>query len=139
MAFGNFDNNNNRPLMSEINTTPLVDVMLVLLIIFIVTAPLLTNNINIDLPSAKTNVTPEKNNIINVAIDDKGNIFFNSKLINQDQLPQLLAQAKEGKQGETEMHLRADKNTRYQQITEVMAQAQKAGISKLGFVNKVER
>ncbi len=137
MSFGGFEKNNNTA-MSEINTTPLVDVMLVLLIIFIVTAPLITNTVNVNLPSAKTAPTEQKPNVVNISIDEKGRLFWNNKQIDEADLPALLAKAKESK-NETELHLQADRDTRYQKITEVMSEAQKAGINKLGFVSKVEK
>src|SRR5690606_7179113 len=74
MSFGGFDQQTHMP-MSEINTTPLVDVMLVLLIIFIVTAPLLTHSIQIDLPKTGSTVTPEKPDIITLSLNREGALF----------------------------------------------------------------
>lgn len=137
MTFGNFNQNNNAP-MSEINTTPLVDVMLVLLIIFMVTAPLITNTVNINLPNSKTAASPEKPNVINLSIDAQGNLSFNKKTISDADLPQLL-QNEVTKNKDTELRLQADRDTRYQKITDIMTEANKAGISKLGFVSKAEK
>lgn len=124
--------------MSEINTTPLVDVMLVLLIIFMVTAPLITNTVNINLPNSKTAASPEKPNVINLSIDAQGNLSFNKKTISDADLPQLL-QNEVTKNKDTELRLQADRDTRYQKITDIMTEANKAGISKLGFVSKAEK
>ncbi len=123
--------------MSEINTTPLVDVMLVLLIIFIITTPLITNSININLPSNKSTASIEKPNVINLGLDADGNLFWNGKTINQKDLPQLLAGATKNKT-DTELHLQADRDTHYQKITEIMTEAGKAGITKMGFVSRVD-
>ena len=136
MSFGGFYKNNNAAPMSEINTTPLVDVMLVLLIIFMVTAPLITNTVNVNLPNSATAATPEKPNVINISIDAFGKIFWNGKEIQQENLPQLL-QNEVAKKKDTELRLQADRDTKYQKITDIMTEANKAGISKLGFVSKV--
>lgn len=138
MSIGSFDKNDDNEAMSEINTTPLVDVMLVLLIIFIVTAPLITNTVNVNLPSTKSAATVEKPSVINISLNEKGQLFLNNKSINQNDLPRLLEEAKKNK-SEIEIHLQADRATRYEKITEIMTQAQKAGISKLGFVSKIEK
>jgi biopolymer transport protein ExbD len=135
MSFGGFSKQNNAP-MSEMNTTPLVDVMLVLLIIFIITAPLITNSVNINLPSSKSSATPEKPNVVNVGIDEKERLFWNGKEISEDQLALMLEDAVKNNSN-TEMRLQADRNTRYEKITDVMTKADKAGISKMGFATRV--
>ncbi len=123
------------PPMSEINTTPLVDVMLVLLVIFIITAPLLTHAVKIDLPKASSQLLEEKPQIIGISIDQAGQIFWNDARIEKSLvLPHLIEAAQQKNQ--PEIHLRADKNTRYQVLAEVMAQAQNAGISKLAFISE---
>ena len=122
--------------MSEINTTPLVDVMLVLLIIFIVTAPLITSNVNINLPTSKSSASQDKPNIINIGLDDKGRLFWNNKEIKEQDLSRLLSEAAQDKPN-TEIRLQADRNTRYEQITKIMTEAQSAKINKLGFSTKV--
>ncbi len=134
MSFGGFSKQNSAP-MSEMNTTPLVDVMLVLLIIFIITAPLITNSVNINLPSSKSSATPQKPNVVNVAIDEKERLFWNGKEINEDQLALMLEDAVKNNSN-TELQLQADRNTRYEKITNIMTEADKAGISKMGFVTK---
>lgn len=121
--------------MSEINTTPLVDVMLVLLVIFIITAPLLTHAVKIDLPQASSQPLPEKPEVISVSIDGSGKMYWNDVAMLQGELVVKLQQiAKQDPQ--PELHIRADKETRYQILAEVMAEAQNAGVTKLGFVSE---
>lgn len=121
--------------MSEINTTPLVDVMLVLLVIFIITAPLLTHAVKIDLPQATSQPLEEKPEVIDLAVDADGKVFWNDSEI---QVADLAARMSEeaGKQQQPELQIRADKNTRYQVLAEVLAKAQTAGMKKVGFVSQ---
>jgi biopolymer transport protein ExbD len=135
MAFGGFDQRApNQAPMSEINTTPLVDVMLVLLVIFIITAPLMTHAIRLDLPNAPAPVSAERPETIRVSIDAAGALHWNDQsLPDLEALHQRLS-AVAGRQPQPELHLRADRNTRYQRIAEVMSAAQRAGISNIGFV-----
>lgn len=121
--------------MSEINTTPLVDVMLVLLVIFIITAPLLTHAVKIDLPQATSQPLPEKPEVISLAIDAAGNTYWNDAPVAQATLKSRLeAAAKQTPQ--PELQIRADKDTRYQLLSEIMADAQNVGITKLGFLSE---
>ncbi|WP_047550053.1 ExbD/TolR family protein [Methylotenera sp. G11] len=121
--------------MSEINTTPLVDVMLVLLVIFIITAPLLTHAVKIDLPQASSQPLPEKPEVISVSIDGSGKMYWNDQVIVQGELKTRLQEIAV-KKPQPELNIRADKETRYQVLAEVMADAQNVGISKLGFVSE---
>lgn len=121
--------------MSEINTTPLVDVMLVLLVIFIITAPLLTHAVKIDLPQATSQPLPEKPQVISLAIDATGKTYWNDALIEQAMLKSRLEEAAK-QTPQPELQIRADKETRYQLLSEVMADAQNAGITKLGFISE---
>lgn len=123
--------------MSEINTTPLVDVMLVLLVIFIITAPLLTHAVRIDLPKANSQLIQEKPQIVNISIDGNANIYWNDQLVDKNSIKQKLIQQAQANP-QSEIHLRADKQTRYQLLAEIMAAAHQAGISKLGFVSQPE-
>lgn len=127
----------NQALMSEINTTPLVDVMLVLLVIFIITAPLLTHAVKIDLPKASSQLLQEKPEVVSIAIDHSGHIFWNDQAIEKTAVIEKLQQVANQKK-QPEIHLRADKDTRYQVLAEIMASAQKAGVTKLGFVSEPE-
>jgi biopolymer transport protein ExbD len=121
--------------MSEINTTPLVDVMLVLLVIFIITAPLLTHAVKIDLPQATSQPLPEKPEVISLAIDESGKTYWNDVLMVQGELRAKL-EAAAYKKPQPELQIRADKQTRYQVLAEVMAEAQNTGITKLGFLSE---
>jgi biopolymer transport protein ExbD len=129
-----FDSGRHVAPMVEINTTPLVDVMLVLLVIFIITAPLLTHAVKIDLPQASSQPLPEEPQVISIAIDHSGKMYWNDAPIVQGELSLKLQQAAKIRP-QLELHIRADKETRYQILAGVMADAQNAGIQKLGFVS----
>jgi biopolymer transport protein ExbD len=121
--------------MSEINTTPLVDVMLVLLVIFIITAPLLTHAVKIDLPQATSQPIVEKPEIVSIAINESGTLFWNDLPVVQGELKQRLIQVA-AQTPQPELHIRADQATRYQILAEVMADAQNAGVTKLAFMSE---
>jgi biopolymer transport protein ExbD len=120
--------------MSEINTTPLVDVMLVLLVIFIITAPLLTHAVKIDLPQASSKPVEQKPQIVTLAIDGKGQMYWNDEAMPEEEVKERLQQAA-SQQPQPDLHLRADKDTRYQVLADVMADAQNAGIQHMGFIS----
>jgi biopolymer transport protein ExbD len=132
MAFGSLERPDDQP-MAEINTTPLVDVMLVLLIIFMVTAPLFTHAVKIELPQGQSKLNPDKPDTIALSIDAAGRMFWNDVAVDAAALPARLAEAA-ARRPQPELHLRADRDTRYQVIAAVMAQAQNAGVQKIGFV-----
>ncbi len=133
MAFGGFNQHKSAVPMSEINVTPMVDVMLVLLVIFILAAPFLTHSIMLDLPNAPATPTAEKAETIALSIDAQGQIFWNNSAINSQELDnKLVATAQQKPQ--PELQLRADKETRYEAVAQVMSAAQTNGITKLGFV-----
>lgn len=121
--------------MSEINTTPLVDVMLVLLVIFIITAPLLTHAVKIDLPQATSQPLPEKPEVISLSIDAEGKTYWNDVAFTPAELKAKLEAAAKI-EPQPELQIRADKATRYQVLATVMADAQNAGMTKLGFVSE---
>jgi biopolymer transport protein ExbD len=133
MAFGGFTQNQTHQPVAEINMIPLIDVMLVLLVIFIVTAPLLTHAVRIDLPQAAAQPAPQKPETIALALDGDGRVHWNREAVTLDALRPRLVQAA-AQQPQPELHLHADKNTRYQQLAEVMAAVQNAGLQKLGFI-----
>lgn len=133
MAFGSFNNQQAATPMADINVTPMVDVMLVLLVIFIITAPLFTHAVKLDLPSAQSAPAPTEPTTISLAIDNAGTIFWNNDAITQNELAAKLTLAAK-QQPQPQLQLRADKNTRYEIIAQVMAAAQTNGLSKLGFV-----
>lgn len=133
MAFGGFRQDDSLPLQNEINMVPLIDVMLVLLIVFMITAPLLTHSVKIDLPQASSQPTEEKPETVSLSIDASGQLFWNDDAIDAAALPQRLQDAA-ARSPQPELHLRADRDTRYQMLAEVMTQARSAGIEKMGFI-----
>jgi biopolymer transport protein ExbD len=134
MAFGSFNKGGESAPMAEINMVPLIDVMLVLLVIFIVTAPLLTNAVKIDLPKATSSPNLTKPDNIQFAINAQGQYFWNGEAVDKSVVLQRFAA--EGKRNPLpELHLHADKTTQYQMVAEIMAEASKAGLSKIGFVS----
>ncbi|MFA6052800.1 MAG: biopolymer transporter ExbD [Methylobacter sp.] len=136
MSSGGFggDNHHTQP-MAEINTTPMVDVMLVLLVIFIITAPLLTHSVKIDLPQAASQPEQEKPDAVTLSVNAEGKLFWNDAPFEEAELAARLATEAQ-KKPQPELHLRADKKTNYQQLAMVMSAAQIAGIEKLGFVTE---
>ena len=136
MAFGGFEQRGTQQPMAEINTTPLVDVMLVLLVIFIITAPLITHSIRLDLPRAKAEASSEPARTVTVSIPANGLVHWNNEpLADPAALAAKLREAA-GANPQPAVHLRADRDTRYQTIAEVMSAAQQAGIRSLGFVTE---
>ncbi len=134
MAFGSFGGKSNSTPMTEINMVPLIDVMLVLLVIFIITAPLLTNAVKINLPQASSEPLQSEPEKIDFAVDDKSQIFWDGEPITLQTAVARLHEA--GTKTPTpELHLRADRETRYQVLAEVMAEASKAGVTKIAFVS----
>ena len=117
----------------EINTTPLVDVMLVLLIIFIITIPVMNHKVQIDLPRATNQPDQVKPENINLAIDAQGSVYWNSEVVNPGQLTTRIAAAAQ-KNPQPELHLRAERTTQYEKVAQVMAAAQSGGLGKIGFV-----
>ena len=122
----------------EINTTPLVDVMLVLLIIFIITIPVINHSVKIDLPRATSQPDDLKPENINLDIDAQGQIFWNSEAIDASQLSLRIATAAQ-KTPQPELHLRAERTTQYEKVAQVMAAAQSGGLSKIGFITEPEK
>ena len=135
MAFGGFSDGNHNAPMAEINVTPMVDVMLVLLVIFIITAPLFTHAIKLDLPTAAAAPAPEKPQTITVSINGEGRIYWDKEALTEPQLAARLLEAGK-KQPQPELQLRADKATRYEIIAKVMADAQTGGLTRMGFVTE---
>ncbi|SDI23704.1 ExbD/TolR family protein [Pseudomonas panipatensis] len=130
MAFSTQDSDE---VLSEINVTPLVDVMLVLLVVFIVTAPLLTNAIPINLPKTEAVAPPEKKDPLVVSIDGSGKWFINKDPIQPELLESNLAAAK-AKDSEIRVQLQADDGVNYGQVAKAMASIEKAGITKLAVI-----
>ena len=133
MSFGRLERTPGPQPMSDINMTPLVDVMLVLVVIFIITAPLLASSIRLDLPrtdAAKPNEAPK---FVTVVLDKAGAVFLDEQPLTAPQLAERLAQAARDNP-DTEIQLRADQTVPYGRVVEIMGAAQKAGLNRIGFV-----
>jgi len=137
MAFASFDARRGSAPMAEINMVPLIDVMLVLLVIFIVTAPLLTHAVKLDLPKVSSQPNQLKPDKIEFAIDAQGVRHWNGEVVTRQEAAQRFA-AEGGKQPQPEIHLRADQGVAYRAVAETLADASKAGLSKIGFVSEPE-
>jgi biopolymer transport protein TolR len=133
MAFGRLERTPGAAPMSEINVTPLVDVMLVLVVILIITAPLLASSIRLDLPKAEGTQAADASRFVSVVLDKSGQVFFNDKPVAARQLAEQLAAAAR-QNPETEIQLRADEGVPYGKVVEIMGAAHQAGLTRIGFV-----
>ena len=134
MATDSFRRYRGKAPLADMNVVPLVDVMLVLLVIFIVTAPLLTHAVKIDLPKASSSVNVTKPEHIEFGIRENGGMFWNGEPVAlQDLLQRFKAEA--AKQPQPEVHIRADRLAHYENVAKVMAAAAKAGLTRIGFVS----
>jgi biopolymer transport protein ExbD len=125
--------------IASINTTPLVDVMLVMLIIFLITIPVITKTVKVDLPRAVNIPTQTKPENITIAVDKTGNIYWNDKMVaNRGELLGLI-EAAAVRKPQPEIHIRGDKETRYEAIGRVMYAIQRGGIVKVGFLTEPDR
>ena len=136
MAFGGFEQRGgpSQP-MADINVTPLVDVMLVLLVIFIITAPLLSYSIKLDLPNDPAPASEPAPATVRLSIDAGGAVYWDGEPVSDEQLTARMAEAAKSITL-PELHLRADKATRYERISFVLSTAQQAGLAKIGFVTE---
>lgn len=133
MAFGSFGNDRNSAPMAEINVIPLVDIMLVLLVIFIVTAPLLTHSVKIDLPKATSSPDMSRSRAVQFSVNGEGQLYWNSEKVTRAQMVERFRQA--GAAAEPpELHLRIGRTVQYETVADVMSEASKAGLAKVGFV-----
>jgi len=133
MAFGGLEKKQTAAPMAEINMTPLIDVMLVLLVIFIITAPLFSHAIRLDLPRVAAAPARQTPQTIALSIDATGRLYWNSQPITLAQMRERFTEA--GKQADQpEIQLRAERSTRYEVIAQVMGAAQQAGLERIGFV-----
>ena len=135
MATNSFKRYRAKMPIAEMNIVLLVDVMLVLLVIFIVTAPLLTHAVKIDLPKASSAVNITKPEHIEFGIRENGDLFFNGEAVPMAELPARFA-AEAAKQPQPEVHIRADRHAYYEPIAKVMAVAAKTGLVRIGFVSE---
>ncbi|MEY2893573.1 MAG: hypothetical protein RJA98_3481 [Pseudomonadota bacterium] len=137
MAFGSFDNKSASAPMAEINMVPLIDVMLVLLVIFIVTAPLLTHAVKLDLPKVSAQVNPPTPQKVEFAIDAAGVRYWNGEAVTRSVAAERFATA--GQQPtQPEVHIKADASVAYRLVAETLGDASRAGLSKVGFVSEPE-
>jgi len=133
MAFGRLERTEGERPISDINVTPLVDVMLVLVVILIITAPLMASSIRMDLPRAEGTQATDAPKFVTVSLDPRGGTFFNDQPVDAAALAQRLAEAAR-QSPDTEVQLRADQAVPYGRVVEVMGAAQKAGLNRIGFV-----
>jgi biopolymer transport protein ExbD len=138
MAFASFDSKSASAPMADINMVPLIDVMLVLLVIFIITAPLLTNAVKLELPRASAQPNVAKADKVEFAIDAAGALYWNGERLSRADAAQRFAAA--GRmQPQPEVHLRADQNVAYRFVAQTLADASGAGLTKVGFISEPER
>lgn len=133
MAFGRLDRDTGNKPMSEINMTPLIDVMLVLVVIFIITAPLLASSIRLDLPKTDAATPADAPRFVSLVVDRSGQAFLQDKALDLPELARQLTRIA-AQNPDTEVQLRADQALSYGRVVEVMGVAQKAGLNRIGFV-----
>jgi biopolymer transport protein ExbD len=137
MAFGNGLEAND-DVVSDINMVPLIDVMLVLLIIFILTVPVMTHTVKLDLPRASNTPNAVKPETVNLSVDADGAVFWNEDKVAEAELDQRLATAAQ-QSLQPEVHIRGDRKVAYEHVASVMAAVQRSGLLKLGFVTEPAR
>jgi biopolymer transport protein TolR len=133
MSFGRLERTQGAAPMSDINMTPLIDVMLVLLVIFMIAAPLLVSSVQVDLPQASATKAPSAPQFLELTIDRAGAVYVQDVLQSSDGLASVLGSAAK-RNADTELRLRADTSVPYGRVVEIMGVAQKAGLSHIGFV-----
>jgi biopolymer transport protein TolR len=133
MSFGRLERGSSTQPMSEINVTPLVDVMLVLVVIFIITAPMLASSINVDLPKTDAAKPVDAPKSLSLVVDRSGQIFLNDQPVALEALAVGLAPIAR-QNPDTEVQLRADESVAYGTVVRVMGEVQKAGLNRIGFV-----
>ena len=138
MAFGRLQRAAMSQPMSDINMTPLIDVMLVLLVIFIITAPLMTSSLKLDLPRTDAATPTAAPSFVAVAIDGNGRLYFGDEALTRDQLAQRIATAARG-DPQLEVQLRADQKVPYGQVADLIGLVQQAGLTRIGFVTEAPR
>jgi biopolymer transport protein ExbD len=137
MAFGGLEKKRDSAPMAEINMTPLIDVMLVLLVIFIITAPLFTHAIRLDLPQVAAEPAQQTPQTVTLSIDAAGKLYWNAQPISRDELRARFNTAGKAPEAQQpELQLRAARETRYEVIAQVMGAAQQAGLARIGFVTE---
>ena len=132
MAFGSLESEDDGP-MAEINMVPLIDVMLVLMLVFMITAPLLTHSVNVQLPRASSEPTPQVAPPLEIAVDEKGQWWIGTTATDRDAMLAQLKQAA-ARDPQPDVHLRADRATPYEAIARLMSDASNAGLKRIGFI-----
>jgi biopolymer transport protein TolR len=135
MAFGRLERSSKSSPMSDINMTPLIDVMLVLLVIFMITAPLMTSSLKLELPKADGAQPNEAPQFISVALDMQGRLYFGDEALDPKVFAARIAEVAK-KNPRTEVQLRADKGVPYGSVAELIGTVQKAGLNRIGFVTE---
>ena len=135
MAFGRLERSSRPPPISDINMTPLIDVMLVLLVIFMITAPLMTSSLKLDLPKAEGGQPNDAPQFISVALDPQGRLYFGDEVLGPAAFAARV-QAAARKSPRTEVQLRADRGVPYGRVAEVIGVVQQAGLTRIGFVTE---
>jgi biopolymer transport protein ExbD/biopolymer transport protein TolR len=138
MAFGRLERTSRPAPMSDINMTPLIDVMLVLLVIFIITAPLMTSSLKLDLPKTDSGTPTSAPAFIALAINADGELFFGDEPLARDALALRIAEAAKANP-QLEVQLRADQKVPYGSVAELIALVQQAGLNRIGFVTEAPR
>ena len=133
MAFGRLERSSGPPPMSDINMTPLIDVMLVLLVIFLITAPLMTSSLKLDLPRTAAAQPADTPQFVAVAIDPQGRFYVGEEVVDVGGFAQRLGEVAR-RNPQTEVQLRADKSVPYGRVAELIGLVQKAGLNRIGFV-----
>ena len=133
MTFGSMSGSSRQAPLAEINVVPLVDVMLVLLVIFIITAPLLTHSVKVDLPKVSSSPNITQPDHIEFGIRSDASLYWNGEPVELEQLAERFA-AITAQSPNTELHIRADRNAHYEHVARVMSIAAKAGLVRIGFV-----
>ncbi|HZX31228.1 MAG TPA: biopolymer transporter ExbD [Rhodocyclaceae bacterium] len=133
MAFASLDSGDDNEPLAEINMVPLIDVMLVLLIIFMVTAPLLTHSVKVDLPKASSTPNVTKPDNVQLAIDANSQVFWNGEAVDGARFAERL-KAAAAQQPQPELHIRAERTTPYEKVAQVMSEAARQGLVRIGFV-----
>jgi len=138
MAFGRLERNPGAQPMSDINMTPLIDVMLVLLVIFMITAPLMTSSLKLDLPRTEAAQASDTPQFVSVALDRDGRTFWGDEAVDAATFAErIVAAARRNPQ--TEVQLRADRAVPYGRVAELIGVVQKAGLTRIGFVAEPEK
>jgi biopolymer transport protein ExbD len=139
MAHGGFSDSDDSEMLSEINMIPLIDVMLVLLIVFIITVPVMQHAVNIDLPRASNEKQLVKPETVRLGVDADGAYFWNDQKLADDNALQGHLAAAAAQEPQPDLHIRGDRAVRYERVAQAMAAAQQAGVKKIGFVTEPAR